>query len=73
MSEYGINSTRINLGEIDREHLDRLIMDDENTPMTEEEWEEIADNILGRVNNFLEEIIPYEIEIVITRSREEDN
>lgn len=61
--QYGVHAESVNLGEVMREDLNRLM--GKESPLTEEEWEIVADNILGRVNNYLEEILEQETNNII--------
>ncbi len=59
--EYGINSIAVNLGSVCRIDLDKMLENQSSDLLDDEEWEVIADNVLGRTNNFLEEILEDEI------------
>lgn len=58
---YGVHAESVNFGEVFRESFNLALAESGEEPLDDEQWERIADNLLGRVNNVIEEIIEDEI------------
>jgi hypothetical protein len=59
---YGVHAESVNLGEVFRECFDAMLKEAGENPLDDEQWERIADNVLGRVDNFIEEIMEDELQ-----------